>query len=576
MDPKDQLWPEHQAGSAPEAHTREDKRQSNNGKIIYLVIDDPRVVFARKIGESLGGNWAKDGSKELVFAGGNRDGFDQVKNIVSQMPYFEVPRSQARYAREELTDLGVQFVVRPRFEGRNGPEDPKVFMVMAPDRATYNEAQMLAFSKSRATADQVAAIEEALENGTLTNEMIAKRLGDGVESSQGYAKINTADELAIAVASEQISIPAANKLISSFLKVKDYPRGEQILKNIDKWMKEGRLNQENAGRFSLDADSLSNLTVEDAYELDQLGKGFIGDRQRAEVKAMVDVGALERWELKGLSKMKWADYMSARQRAHKYMTPELESNFNAMMQGWVEPKHGASDGRKDQSGRYERPVSEDEFRHNSKMAIAEAAAALQQKGYKVTEPQKSGIEAYVVNAAQRFHLIGVNNDSKQYVTLERSGQATDSPYVFTQDVTTALATDRDGLALEGKVITIGGNDKRFINVSSQPTVDAAKSEAQARLVLMDRGLKDAPSVTDAPANDMEAVVQSSVGKYASVLGADKKLYTIPKELLNVANPTLFQEVVIKGAQAAEAPEQQGKELASTVAPKRTTSRTRAS
>lgn len=568
---KDQLWPEHEPGSTPQAHTREEKRQNSNGKIVYLIVDDPRVVFARKTGESLGGTWAKDGSKELVFAGGNRDGFDQVKALVSQMPYFEVPRSQARYAREELKDLGVQFVVRPRFDGRNGPDDPKVFMVMAPDRATFIEAQTVAYSKSRATADQVAALEEAMENGQLTDDMVATRLGDAAETTNNHTKLNTCEDLAFAIAGEQLSIPAANKLISSFLKVKDYPRGEQILKNIEKWTKEGRLNDQNCGRFSLDEQSLQNLTVEEGYELDQLGKGFIGDRQRAEIKAMVDVGALERWELKGLNNLKWADYMSARQRAHKYMTPELETQFDALMSGWVEPKNGISNGRKDASGRYERPVSEDEFRHNSKMAIAEAAAVVQQKGYKAIDPQKTGIEAYVVDAAQKFHLLGINPETKQYVTLERSGQATDSPYVFTQDVTTALATDRDGQALAGKVITIGGSDKRFINVSGQPTIDAAKSEAQARLVLMDRGLKETPSVADAPANDLEGVVQSAVGKYASVLGADKKLYTLPKDLLSTANPVLFQEVVIKGAQTEAAPEQQ-RELATTVAAKKSSRR----
>jgi hypothetical protein len=537
------LWPEHQPGSTPEAHTRQDRRKVRGSDIVYNIIDDPRVAFARRAGESLGGRWDND-NRELVFDGSNQNGFEQTKAVVAKMPYYEVPRSQARFANAEVKGLGVAFVKRPMFEQRgNQASSASVWLVMAPDKATHLEAVTIAFQKSRATAEQTASINEALASGKLTDAMIADRLGDDTRAVPGSPQLNDSEDLAFAMSAEQLSIPAANKLIGSFLPIKEYERGDALVKQIKEYIKEGRLTEQNSGGFPLDDASLDYLTVEQGYDLQRLGKRSIGAKQRFELQKMVDVGALQKYELRGLDKMTWQDYMATRQRAKAYMSDEVEAEFDAIMQGYAEPRQSISNGRKNDSGRYDRPVTEEEYRTNSRLDITEAVATVRDKGFKQGEPHLKGIDALMVEAASRYHLLATD-DKKTFFVIERSGKDAESPFIYTAGVTSALAEDRDGDSLTGKIITISGNDKRFVNLSDQETISGARCEAQARLLLMDRGLRDAPNLTQAPENGIEGVVQARDGGYVSVLGQDKKLYTVPIGSVSNQNPTLFDEVHI--------------------------------
>jgi hypothetical protein len=520
MADKQEQLPVHLPGTVVEASYREVKRGKD---VTHLVIDDPRILFHRAFGESNGGKWDNE-KRELVFDARNVDGFKDTMQRVGSQPYFEITRGLARYALPELKDAGFQFCMRPLFP--KNPNSSTAMVVMAPTRDKWIEGEEIVYTHSRAKDEQIEQIREAIATNKLDDLAVQERLNLSI------------DEMLIAIDGQQFTIPQANKILASVTKA-----DVKSLKAIRGLMNEGKYTPSNSKDFDLTEEGLESLTQEQAYKVLDIGRRALSPKQRNEIKAFVEAGALER-RGNNPDDMTQADYYAAKRRASVYMTPEMQAEFENAMRGFAnEPQQAVGHGRKDDTGRYTHPVSDDEKRHNSILDVKDATPA----GFKQGEPRKNGVDAYEIGLATPHHLLGLNSENKTYVILER-GQ--EKGVYYRSDLSDSISSRDD---LKGQIITIdGAQGKRFVGLSDQESIPAAICEADAKQTLL--GMREEFKSAGVPSEITEGIVVASREGYASVLvktEEGKKTITVPVELLDNPEPAFMQEAKIVPLNAGE-------------------------
>lgn len=505
--------PVHEAGSLPVASVRDVKRGKD---VTHKVIDDPRILFHRSFGESNGGKWDNE-NRELVFDARNVEGLQETMKRIQSQPYFEVKRGLARYAFQELKEAGFQFCMRPLFP--KNPNSSKAMVVMAPTRDKWIEGEEIVFNASRAKDEQLEQIREAIATNKLDDLMIQERLEMSL------------DEMLFAIDGQQFTIPQANKILAAVSQA-----DEKTLKVIRDLNKKGKYTAANSKGFDLSDEGLESLTQEQAYELVNIGRKALEPKQRNEIKAFIEAGALER-RGNDPDTMTQADYFAAKRRAGVYMTDEMKEEFENAMRGYSnQPSEIGGHGRKDTTGRFTHPVTDDEKRHNSVLDIKDATP----QGFTQTEARKSGVDAYEIQHATPHHILGVNPEKKTYVVLERGGTAGN---YYRAELSEAIAS---GNELKGTVLTIdGAPGKRFVGLSDQESIPAAICEADAKQTL--QGMREDFKPGAVPSDVTEGIVVASREGYASVLvkGETGKLtITVPVDLLDNPEPAFMQDAKI--------------------------------
>jgi hypothetical protein len=137
----------------------------------YYVLTDPRAKFLYGYINSQGAAYSKlDGG--FVFPGTMKEDFQSIVARLQTRPLLKVENEKgaARYAHEELTELGCAYVAVKRFA--NNPNSPTDYEYYAPDEQTLVSANSTVFEKSRATPEQVTRIQQALAAGVLTFDKI--------------------------------------------------------------------------------------------------------------------------------------------------------------------------------------------------------------------------------------------------------------------------------------------------------------------------------------------------------------------------------------------------------------------
>jgi hypothetical protein len=496
--------PEVQPGTRPPCRYRTEKQ---GGREFY-VIDDNRTPFASGMFSQMGiPLTAYDVQKKtLRLEASAASQFEAVKDIISNIPYFEVNRSQARFAADDLKGMGCQAMVRPRWSN-NLDGEANDFLFMAPDEATWAKATAKALEKSRATSEQVKALTEARNNGSIDDDLIHEDLNVDVDTF--FAQL----------AAGEVSIPHAEKAINTFA-----PAEPKSIKSLKDLIAEGRLNEMNS---PVPLDNIDGITKRDFYKLRDIGQKAASAIERAEVKYLLDNEYHSKKIPANLDELKSSDARAFKREIASMLTPEQR---DGLTQAARSAKAGIANGT---VAKVAHNAKEDSLGY-----INEIASNL--NGQRVDIG--TGMVALEVQGATPNHIIGYTDpEHTRYAVIETNGASDEL-----RSRLDALSNDGSGKALADRFLVASNQKGRnaVLMPTSQESHAAAAAEAVGIATARNSLGKGDKLVVLGPDQTPEAgkgmVVSMGEQPYVAVLD-ENTLMTVPAESIK-GKAAFFQPV----------------------------------
>ncbi len=306
-------------GSTPAA---EFYKKSEGGEA-WLIIHDQRAPFAADAAKAVGGIYdTKD--KVIKFRDNNQAGFEEACEIVTNIPYFELPRNYARYVTDEMRAMrerndstrpvGLETMLRSPFD--NNPESRQQDLrIMAATKTTYDKGMEFVNRVKVAPVEQVNAIKKAISDGKIDDDTLSRH-------------DTTLDELQLSMDEGTLDRPNAQRILNLVQPI-ERKKQEMLREHIE----DGRLVDRDLSRYNVDAKSLNRLTVQEGYDLADLAKKRATTLERDLVTTLQELGYKDRsidLDIMKLTSAKAKDFIDAKE---PMLTESQRATFNAVKRG---------------------------------------------------------------------------------------------------------------------------------------------------------------------------------------------------------------------------------------------------
>ncbi|MFY9781000.1 MAG: hypothetical protein WAJ85_10890 [Candidatus Baltobacteraceae bacterium] len=531
-------WPSYAQGSTPDALYREERR----GNRTFTVINDPRAAFAAGIAEQLGANYSRE-TREIIFENtpANAKYIEAALENIGQIPYYEVNRDAVPYAREKLYEERVGVLMyRPRYPD-NERNRSSISLCIAPSEESWKRGEAIAREACTAyVADHLEEIKAAIANGKISDSTLRP-----IDEKLSVA--------AILDGTAEVTPHAASRIVNEIR-----PASTKTIESLRTLIKDGRLNAANA-KQAIDEASLLKLTQADAYRLQSYGNSLATSRQRATVVALTEMDILSPRNVGDPNLLKVKDASRLIAEGLRYVTSDQQEQFDRLQSSSL-GRTSAGGLAKDQNGYFIDPKTREERRHNSGRAMAEFIDANLPKAQQV-DLRRS--EALVLAAATPHHLLATTADRSQYALIERGGR-----FAFRQTLDESISNlgewdptppqpghgrAPEVVRTDGTIVTLEkSGDRIFVDVSKQPTLEAAECELRARTNLGARMGKTAVVL----ASDVEQFKGQVYGVYSDYRALyneqDQQLLVVPNADLDRPSAGFMQVATFTQAQPAGA------------------------
>jgi hypothetical protein len=262
------------------------------GETQYFVLKDPRAKFFFKSITADGALWS-DLDQGFVFEKKTMgDEFDKWAQRCEGRPLLEVEnaKNSARYAHEELMNLGCSYVKRPKFA--NNPKSPTDYHYYAPNDETLLAANTAVYQKSRATPEQLEKIRQNLAAGNLTFDHI-KMMPKDLEAQMVDGKLSQTDAKGIlynVTPADERTIVSL-KTLAGTGQLTDYvlrhlvEDGAKLTDDQAKMGVEGLLK-------ALETPETLTFTLRNCYDIDSAAKKMADVEMQRKVKAYESLGVI--------------------------------------------------------------------------------------------------------------------------------------------------------------------------------------------------------------------------------------------------------------------------------------------
>lgn len=305
----------YQAGSTPAAETH----TLREGGQTFHLITDQRTVFAQDLIQNFGGIYDAM-SKIARFRDENQQGFESAVQVVSDIPYYELPRSYAKYAQEELSTVrkdakannepvphaGLEVMYRSVYSD-NPLSKNQTCRIMAGTENAYNDGLALIDRVKQLTPDQEKNIAAAIKAGTLNDEVLTRHNLTVGQVEMGMSEGTLDRSLGQRVLN--LVTPAEKRTIDS---IKDE-------------IKDGRLIANDFTEKGADIGQADKLTAQQAYDLRDVAKKRATQRERDMVETLQDMGYQDRsigYDVMAISSKKAYDFIESKRQL---LTPDQKT-----------------------------------------------------------------------------------------------------------------------------------------------------------------------------------------------------------------------------------------------------------
>lgn len=313
----------HEAGSTPAAETFE---HEEGGQTFYLITDQ-RTVFAQDLIQNFGGIYDPM-SKIARFRADNEQGFQSAVAVVSDIPYFELPRNYAKYVQEELSAVrkeakannepvphaGLEVMYRSIYQDNPNSRN-QTCRVMAGTEAAYKDGMALVSRVKQLTPDQQKAITAAIDSGALSDDLLSRH---GLSVGQVQTGIDDG---------------ALDRTVGQRILNLVTPAEQRTIANIKDEIKDGRLVAGDFADINANIAQPEKLTAQQAYDLRDVAKKRATQRERDMVQTLQEMGYQDRsigYDIMSISSKKAYDFIEAKRplltSEQKALLAEVQSN----------------------------------------------------------------------------------------------------------------------------------------------------------------------------------------------------------------------------------------------------------
>lgn len=258
----------------------------------FFVLKDPRAKFFFKSIQADGALWS-DLDQGFVFEKKTMgDEFDKWTQRCAGRPLLEVdnPKGSARYAHEELTNLGCSYVKRPKFA--NNPKSPVDYHYYAPNDETLLAANTAVYQKSRATPEQMEKIRQNLAAGNLTFDHI-KMMPKELETQMSEGKLSQTDAKGIlynVTPADERTI-ASIKTLAGTGQLTDYVMRHLVEDGSKLTNEQATMGVEGLLK-ALETPETLTFTLRNCYDIDSAAKKMADVEMQRKVKAYESLGVI--------------------------------------------------------------------------------------------------------------------------------------------------------------------------------------------------------------------------------------------------------------------------------------------
>lgn len=482
----------HAAGATPDAETL----TYTEGGQEFNLITDQRTVFAQDIIKELGGIYDPL-EKTAKFRGSDAARFQQAVDIISNIPYYELPRPYAKYTQEALKEArdskdanvnkhpGLEVMFRSIYSDNPNSRN-KTCRVMAATEAAYNDGMAFVNELKHATIDERHAIGGQISSGELNDDNLARHN-------------LTADQVVMAMEERTLDRPLANKILNLTRKV-----DQRTLESIVEAQNEGRLVETDFDRVKANAASPRDLTMQQAYDLRDVSKKRATKMERDLVDTLLDMGYVDKsigFDTLSLTSKKANDFIAAKSQL---LTPEQRDVFNAVRQGKGRPTAAATSKTDEE--------------------IAQRAPGVPVKQF---APEQTATLRVI--SASTDGIAGFTNDEENEIGKLSSTS-------FSKEL-------QDASLKPGDLVVVSKVGSRHVAYPTQQTDRNYAIVERLGMMMAERtGSKAKPvGANDVPEQGTGTVFHADPVRGLSAIATDEKLIVLPNEQLN-GQPKLLQNV----------------------------------
>jgi hypothetical protein len=327
----------YEQGSTPAAIIF-DERQ---GGQTFPVIHDQRVPYFQDQLYAYGGTY--DAKQKIARFPATPEGNAKASDfaaIVADFPYYELPRSYAKYVAAELSEQreaafqnkepkpypGVEVLYRTAFDdnpyGRGG--NPRI---MCASKQIYDSAMAnLVEVLKQIQPEQFAALTEAVSSGKLTDELLERHE-------------LTVDQLKSGLSEGTFDRNDAQRYLNLVAKA-----GKPQIDRINEYVDDGKLTSKDFEKVGASINATKELSVQQVYDLQDLGKKRAPQRLRDQVSVLVELGYSDGKIRRGFDPLSVTERQADQFIEAKLdlLTPEQKDHFDDVVQNGYKPKRQAA------------------------------------------------------------------------------------------------------------------------------------------------------------------------------------------------------------------------------------------
>lgn len=389
------------------------------GDTQFFVLRDPRAKFFFKSIQADGALWS-DLDQGFVFEKKTMgDEFDKWTQRCDGRPLLEVdnPKGSARYAHEELTNLGCSYVKRPKFA--NNPKSPVDYHYYAPNEDTLLAANSTVYQKSRATPEQMERIRQNLAAGNLTFDHI-KMVPKELEAQMLAGKLSQTDAKGILYnvtpADERTIVNL--KTLASTGQLTDF-----VLRHL---VEDGaKLTNEQASLgvdgllHALETPETLTFTLRNCYDIDSAAKKMADLEMQRKVKAYESLGVINAAGEIDYTTLTSAQARSLIRSGEAYASGRTfdEKLEELNRDGWTAAgSHGRySDG----AGGQQKNYAEGTYQGGKAKSADHVREMLKDFGVEAQSWPERGLLAGEIKYADSYNLVISSNDGTRVADLEQ-------------------------------------------------------------------------------------------------------------------------------------------------------------
>jgi hypothetical protein len=310
-------------GSTPAAETH----TLREGGQTFHLITDQRTVFAQDLIQNFGGIYDAM-SKIARFRDENQQGFESAVAVVSDIPYYELPRNYAKYAQEELSAVrkdaktnnepvphaGLEVMYRSVYSD-NPLSKNQTCRIMAGTETAYKDGLALVDRVKQLTPEQETAIADAIKSGALNDDVLKRH------------------DLTVGQVEMGVSEGSLDRSLGQRVLNLVTPAEKRTVDNIKEEIRDGRLIANDFADKAADISQPDKLTAQQAYDLRDVAKKRATQRERDMVETLQEMGYQDRsigYDVMAISSKKAYDFIESKRQLltsdQKNLLAEVQRN----------------------------------------------------------------------------------------------------------------------------------------------------------------------------------------------------------------------------------------------------------